>query len=209
MVRFGPGKSGKEGMVDIDDPVRVHIYKLWGNNLHITGQDNKINAVFLQQRKLGIFCLPLACTIYRDMVKRKIKLFGYWLKVTMVTEDKGDFNFKFPGMEPAQQVVKTVIVARNKNGHPWLMAGFVHSPFHVVHAGNLRLEFLLKSMQGELWMVEIAFKPHKKYPSLHIHMLVQIYYISSSGVDEAGNRTDYSRLVRTMYKERCFQTSGH
>ena len=37
MVGFGPRKGGKEGMVNIDDPVRVLADEFVGENLHIPG----------------------------------------------------------------------------------------------------------------------------------------------------------------------------
>ena len=96
MVRFRSCKGRKEGMVDIDDLVGIHTNKLWGYDLHIACENDKINLMCLQERKLFIFCSFSVGNTYRDMVKGQFKLFGYAPQLIMVAQDKGDFHFQFP-----------------------------------------------------------------------------------------------------------------
>jgi len=117
----------------------------------------------------------------------------------MIAEDEGNFHFQFPGMIPAEQVIKAMVITGYKNGHPGFLSAGVHIPLHGVGRCYKVFKIIPETREGEALIVKITFQPHKKYPCLHIHMLIKIDYISTSGMYETGYVTDDPGLVRTVY----------
>src|SRR5436309_2628109 len=64
VIRPRPYKSGQEGMVDIDDALRVTVYEVVRQDLHVPRQHHKIRLVLSDQRVNARFRLLLV--VLRD-----------------------------------------------------------------------------------------------------------------------------------------------
>jgi hypothetical protein len=70
LIRLGPGKSGKKGMMDVDDSFRKTRDKLRRQNLHRASQYNQAYLVTFQQLHLPLFDIQPVLGRFREMMKR-------------------------------------------------------------------------------------------------------------------------------------------
>jgi hypothetical protein len=83
-------------------------------------------------------------------------------------------------MIPAEEVIEAVVITGNKNGHPGTLPAKVDVPFHGIRHRDPTFKIFPEAGDREAFAFKITFQAHKKYTRLHIHMLVQIDYISTS-----------------------------
>ena len=194
-------------MMNINDLVRKGMDQFRAQDLHIAGQHNEIHLVLKKESQLLVFCLFPVAGRYGYMVVGQAELAGYFFQIRMVAHNKGNLNFQLSRRIPAKQVIKAVFVAGHEDGHPGLLPGQVEFPLHAIGAGDTIFKFIANGIRGRGICQKMAFQPHKKHPCLHIHMLVQIHYISAQGMDKTCYRSNNPFFIRTMYQESCFQSA--
>ncbi len=92
-----------------------------------------------------------------------------------------------------------MIVLRDKNGHLWTLITRIDLIYHIITVGQLLFEFIVQDVNYDSIPLKFALQSHKKNTGFLIHVLIKIDNIASLGVNKTGYRTDYSRLVRTIY----------
>src|SRR5690606_32029649 len=72
---IGPraGEGGEEGVVNVDDAVRESIGDAGAQDLHVTRQDDEINAVLPQERDLRLLLRWFCFLGDREVMKRDLK----------------------------------------------------------------------------------------------------------------------------------------
>ena len=70
LVGIPPLKRGKEGVVNVDDPLRKLFDEVIGKNLHVTGQHHQVDPVPFQQIQHPLLLSRLSVRHHRAAVER-------------------------------------------------------------------------------------------------------------------------------------------
>lgn len=85
-------------MMDIDDPVGIVSDKLLTQNLHVSGQYDKVNLVFFQQGQLLAFLGLLIRLGDGKEVVISAKSFRYRLQIVVVANNERHFHLPLAGL---------------------------------------------------------------------------------------------------------------
>ena len=86
MIRLCTDECRQERVVDVDDVVRILSNHLVADNLHVSGQHDERDILFLQQLHLSCLYFGLVRVVFLDAphVVRNTKLIGYIAQILMV-----------------------------------------------------------------------------------------------------------------------------
>ena len=125
-------------VVDVDDGGRIGGDKGRRKNLHVAGEDEKLDLVLGEQTKLRGFSLSARLRCDRNVVKRDAVEGGQRLDVSMVGQDERDLAGEFAGADTVHQVGGTVEVLRAEEGDTRTLPGETQLPAHVERCGQRR-----------------------------------------------------------------------
>ena len=97
-------------MVYIDDAVRITTDELLGEHLHITGQDDEVHPVAIEDLKLALFHFSLVVARHRDMFKRDSELLSGYRQIGMVADDDRNVDIPLPCHMACEHIVETMHV---------------------------------------------------------------------------------------------------
>src|SRR6266436_1385618 len=110
LVWLRPNKRGQEGMMDIDDLLRILLDEVLGEHLHIPGQDDQLDIVLAKQLHLPLFSLQLAFLRHWNEVIRNVVKVCMPFRVRMIANHQRNFTGEFANPLPVKQVYETVII---------------------------------------------------------------------------------------------------
>src|SRR5437879_10224895 len=100
-------------MMHIDYPLRIPPHKLTGENLHVAGKHNKVDA--LKQFQLFLFGGSLVVGPYE--VEWDTMKLCQPLRILVVADDHRYFARQLSALVPVKQIGEAVSVLRNHNCH--------------------------------------------------------------------------------------------
>ena len=102
--------------MDVNDLVRVLVYKLRTENLHVSCQHNTINAVLLQSLKYLLLSNCPGAAVHSVTLKWYTKRIANWPKIYMVAHDQGNCRLQLANALSQQKVVNAVFRFGYKDG---------------------------------------------------------------------------------------------
>ena len=138
VVRARADEGRQKGVMDVDDGGRIGGDKGRRKNLHVAGEDEKLDLMLGKQTKLRGFRLSARLRCDRDVMKRDAVEGGQRLDVSMIGEDEGDLAGEFAGADTIQQVGGAVEVLRAEERNARALAGETQLPAHLKGVGKRR-----------------------------------------------------------------------
>jgi hypothetical protein len=197
MIGLGAGKSGKKGVVDVDDSFRKTTYELRRQNLHVAGQDDEINVTILEQVDLPRFHLEFVRGGKREMVEGNTVESSQGLCVWMIADDEGYIARQFSNLVSVQQVNQTMLVARNEDRNSQAMSGPCQPPYHPEFVGQAS-KLLPEGSFIEVEAIERPLDPHEEFSGLIVLVLVRMQYVAAMGIKKLGNGGHQAGAVRAI-----------
>jgi len=161
LVRVSSRKSRQKRMVDIDDFVDILPDKPAGQNLHVPRHNHQIYVQFPQKRHLPVFLFSLLIRGNGKMKEAEPKLFDQIARIGMIADDRFHPAAQLAQMPSQDQVVQTMQVSGNENGHAGHIIRKMQSPFHAALIGQ-RLERHGNLRAAERKAVQLPFHAHEK-----------------------------------------------
>src|ERR1700691_5355436 len=116
VVGLGPHEGGQERMMNVDDLLRIASHKLGRENLHIPGQHNELNLVFLKQRELLLFRSGPMASAHRSVVKGYVVEGGQIASVLVITDHQGQMTGQLPHLMAVEKIDQAMLIMRNEDG---------------------------------------------------------------------------------------------
>ena len=133
VVGFCTHESREEGMVNVDDMVRIFAYHLFAEDLHVAGQDYEGNPFLAEQLHLGALDLLLVGMVlgYGPDMERYAELVRDFPKVLVVAHYAGDLDIPLPCLVAGQEVIEAMALLAHEDGHARLDVAEEHVELHL------------------------------------------------------------------------------
>ena len=180
MIGLGTDKGRQERVVDVNDMMRILGYHLVADNLHVAGQHDKRDILFLQQLHLGLLYLLLVAVVFLNAphVVRYAKLLGYVAQILVVGYDTRNVAVKLASLPTCQQVVQAVTHLTNEDSHTWTLIAEVQAEFHLVTLRIKGGDVLVNLVARNHKSFQFPLNTHKKHAVHLINILIQVNDIS-------------------------------
>src|SRR5579862_3702967 len=199
MIRPRSDESGKKGMVDVDDALRITVDKVIRQNLHVACQHHEVRLVLVDE---GLNPgLGQGFILFRhadDFVGNFVEI-GDGLVVRMVGDDEWNVAGKFSALLAVKQVDQAVIILRDEDDHFGTMSRPRQPPLHAERLGNRGevsceiAKIRLREVDVEVFGIELD--AHQEEPGFFVAMFVGVQDVSAMAVDEVGDGGDFSLAV--------------
>lgn len=130
VVGLGALEGRQEAVVDVDDTSRHGLAQLRRQDLHIAGQNNQVNLVFLNQLQDTSLLLGLGGGSDGKVHEGDVIGGGQGGEIGVVGDDQRDFNVKLAGGLTEEQVVQAVTNLGDHDHHAGLLGGGVDLKVH-------------------------------------------------------------------------------
>jgi hypothetical protein len=179
-------------MVGVDDTVREMRDKVPGENLHIAGEYDQIDAVFLEEFDLAALDFCFVRGRYLDLVKGDTVKIGQCAAARVIADNERNFAGELAGFVAIKQVGVAMEMLGNEDRHAGHGGGELDAPVH----------FQADSEVGELFpkgidrkVIERPFDAHKEEAGLVVLVLVGVNDVGAVLVQDAGDRGDEAFAV--------------
>ena len=206
VIEARPDEGGQEGVVDVDDVMRIAGDHAVADDLHVPGEDDERDVLALQQGHflaLHLFPVRLVGRDFPD-IEGNTELFRHLPEVLVVAYDAGDVHLPLAGIVPGQQVIEAVAHLAHENGHPRLLVAEIHARVHLVSLGESGVHGLLDSLSRDGETVQFPFNPHEEPLLDGVHVLVEIDDVSAVPGDEPRHVRDDALPVRAVQQDDGF-----
>lgn len=113
VVWLGPDKSREEGVMYVNNGMLEGAAKFIGDDLHVPGQYDEVDADGLHQRNFFVLLLALRCFCDFKDLESNIELFGHWTQIVVIRYDERDFAGQLSGLVPQKELPDRVVVFGN------------------------------------------------------------------------------------------------
>src|ERR1700691_2441469 len=103
-------------MMNIDDLLLITSHELGGENLHIPGQHDEFNLVFLEQRQLLLFRSSFICRADRNVMKGHIVEMGQISSFFVIADHQRYMTRQLSNLMAIENIDKAVLITRNEDG---------------------------------------------------------------------------------------------
>ena len=200
VIGFCAGEGGEEAVVDVDDPVWIERGEVVREDLHVAGEDDGVDLVFLDEGALACFGLGFVGGGDGDDVEGDAEAFCGRAKGFVIGDDEGDIGFEFTGLVAAEEVVETVGVLADEEGEAVTLIAEVETPRHAAgFCEGADEDGEVGARDDEVF--EVPFGAHEKDAGLGVDVLVELDDIAAVFCDEGGDGADEAWLVRAVGEE--------
>src|ERR1700691_2501234 len=102
-------------MMNIDDLLLITSHELGGENLHIPGQHDEFNLVFLEQRELLLFRSSLMRRADRNVMKGHVVEMGQITSVFVITDHQRDMTRQLSNLMAIEKIDKAMLITGNED----------------------------------------------------------------------------------------------
>lgn len=209
VVWLGSHEGRKEGVMDVDDVVRILLNHLRRDDLHVFGEDYEIHTELVEQLHLLRLKLPSIGLVNRKTVVRDAETLSHRAEIFVVADYAGDINIPLTGGITRKYIEKAVILLAYEQSHLRLHIAEIETELHLIFLGEQSLEIFLNLLAGNGEAVKLPLQPHEKDLIDPVHILVSIYDIAVIDGDEIRNFRHNALSVRTMKQKTCGCTHGN
>src|SRR5579883_2167994 len=177
LVGVRADKGWQEAMMNVDNLVEISPDKKRLQNLHIAGQDQKID---LAEHKFEHALLVLLALLlaHRKMIVGDAIHARQGLQIKMIAENKGDIHRQFAAFPAPEHVGETMIQFRDQDAGSFALARIRDAPLHLEALSN-RLKGLGKPLPAQRKTLFREADAHKELAFLFIGgMLVGLQNIA-------------------------------
>ena len=205
MIRFGTDESRKEGVVDVDDVVRIGIYHLIANDLHIASENDESHILFLQQFHLSLFHFSLIAMVflYAPYIIRKTELFSHISQIFVIAHDKWYIYIIFSCLPSCEQVVEAVAHFADEDSHTRFAIGEIEIANHLITLCIERIDIFKNLVARNEKLFQIPFNAHEEHAILSVNILIEIENVAMVVCDKLCYLRNDARLVGTVQQENC------
>jgi hypothetical protein len=107
-VGFCSDKSGEEAVMDVDNPVGVGMDDKGFQDLHITGENEEINAV-ADKIEYMVLVISAVFSPERKVIIRDAIHVCKWLEVFVIADNERDIHCQFATFPTPEQVGKAMV----------------------------------------------------------------------------------------------------
>ncbi|MPM52770.1 hypothetical protein SDC9_99532 [bioreactor metagenome] len=107
-VRVGALEPRQEGVVDVDRPALEEVAQLWGEDLHVAGQHDELDAVLLDHLHHPVLEVGLGLRDHVVVLERDVVEVRQLAQVVVVRHHQRDVHRQLPGVLAEQQVLQAV-----------------------------------------------------------------------------------------------------
>ena len=119
------GEGGKKRVVNVDDAHGERLYEGGAENLHVPGEDDKIDVGVFQEGDLARLGFGFVGRGDGDAVKGESVALGEFAVVFVVGEDEGDIDGPFAAFVAGEDIVEAMGLFGDEHGHAQVLAGQV------------------------------------------------------------------------------------
>jgi len=203
VVGLRSDECGQEGVVDVDDVVRVRLYHPVADHLHVAGEHDEGDVLILEYLHLPGLNLGLVVGGDGKAVIRDSELLADVAKVFVVADDARNLDVPLAGVVTREKVVDAVAHLADEDRHPRLLVREVYAEIHPVAGTEHRVDVFSDLFTGNQEPVEFPLYPHEEDLLDSVDVLVEVDDISAVVRDELRHVSDYSLPVRAVEKEYC------
>lgn len=178
MIWLGSHECRQEGMMDVDDIVRIFGNHLWRDDLHILGEHNEIHAKFIEKfHLLWLKFVPIVL-VEREAIVRYAEALGNWAEVLMIADDAWDIHIPFARGITCKDIEEAMVLLADKKCHLRFDIAEVQTELHRELVCEQSAEIILDLVAWNEEAVELPFKAHEKNTVDSIYILVCIDNVS-------------------------------
>ncbi|CAF3651502.1 unnamed protein product [Fusarium graminearum] len=191
VVRLGSLERRQETVVDVDDASRHGLAQCRRENLHVTSQDNKFNAVLLAELKNLSLLLSLGILCHGEMVELNSVALGEGGVLGVVGNNNGNLHAKLASLHAEEKIVETVTNLGDHDEDSGLAGNGTNIVFHLVLGGELVKSF--SEVLGRFGLGRTKVNSHKETLRDGIGELLEVENVvlvvgkdTSHGINNAG-----------------------
>ena len=200
MIRLCSYESRKEWVVDIDNLMRIALYHILWDNLHIAGKNDEWDTLLLQKLHLCLLHLLLVWPVflYWPYIVRNAELICHVAKVLVIADDTWNLNIKFTCLITCKEVVEAMAHLTYEQSHARLHIVEVNVELHLISwtVQCLNILFNLLWRDGELG--KLPLHTHEEAAVNLVHILVKVNNVTVIICNELGDICNNTQLIRAM-----------
>ena len=199
--------------MDVDDVAfgKLGRTETVAEDLHVAGEDHRVDAVFLEEGDLRLLLSRLVLLGDGEVVEGDAEALGRAPQVLAVADDQRDLDIQFTRLAAGQEVVEAMPGPGSEDGHARAPVAVEQLPAHVERGGEVRLEDRGELRVAEPEAVELPLDTHEEHPALRIDVLGEVEDVPAVAPDELGDGRHKAWLVGAGDQEgrgaRC--AAGH
>mmetsp|Transcript_25867 Transcript_25867/g.74809 ORF Transcript_25867/g.74809 Transcript_25867/m.74809 type:complete len:260 (-) Transcript_25867:37-816(-) len=194
MVWLGPNKGREEGMMNVNNGMLEGAAKIIGDDLHVSGQYDEIDADGLHQCNFFVLLLALRCFCDFEDLITNVELFGHRTQIVVIRDDECDFTRQLSGFVPQKELPNHVVVLGNHNTD--LLLGFapIDGMRHPEPSADLTDAIVQRRLIGVKRGV-IEHDPLEEAPRFDVGVLLRIDNVTAMTVEQLPKRGHYPLAI--------------
>jgi hypothetical protein len=199
---IGPGalEAREEGVVDVDGAAFELLAEVVGEDLHIAGEDDKVDVELIDKLKQPRLRGGLGLRRHGDVVEGDAVGLRQGLEVTVIGHNRRDLDVEGSGAAPEKQIVEAVTELGHHDqgaGGGQCVAHLPGDPILLGYGG----ETVTQCFQLRARIRHLEVHPHEKAVLEPVVELLALQDVAGVPHEVAGHRVDQSGSVRTGESE--------
>lgn len=194
VVRLGTLERRQETVVDVDDASRHGLAKCRRKDLHVTGQNNKLNVVLLDKLEDLSLLLSLGILCNRQMMELDSVALGEGSVLGVVGHNNRNLHAQLASLHAEEKIVQTVTNLGNHDKNASLAGDRTNIVVHLVIGGELFES--LGEVLGGLALGRAEVNSHEETLRDGVGELLEVENVVLVFGEDASHGKDDARLVR-------------